>query len=321
MRILITGMSGFVGSHFIDHLGEVGIDADVLGLSRRPWSHRLCPAGKIRLTTHAADLLDRRLIRSILEQFRPTHVLHLAAYSSVGFSWQKPVESFSNNTNILLNLLDLVRDLRIPCRILSVGSSEEYGPVSADMLPLREQARLNPISPYAVARVAQELLSSVYVHGYGLDIVMTRSFNHIGTRQREDFVVPSLAKQLVERRVTGNTAPLTTGNRAIIRDFVDVRDVVRAYLDLLRNGRPGQVYNICSGNGVSIDDVIMRMQRCLGTDVPLRTDPNLVRPAENPAVIGAYDRIFEDIGWKPRVALDDSLSWILDWWHAQRGTA
>jgi GDP-4-dehydro-6-deoxy-D-mannose reductase len=314
MRILVTGFSGFVGSHFLEHLAVRDVDAEVVGISRTALpSHDGLPP-HVRFRQSAVNMLDKAAIGEVLSSFRPTHVLHLAAYSSVGFSWQHPVESFTNNTNIFLNLLDQVRSLELDCRVLSVGSSEEYGPVRSEMLPLREDAALNPISPYAVARVAQELLSNVYVRGFGLDLIMTRSFNHIGARQREQFVVPSLAKQFVSMRASGQ-GRLTTGDREIVRDFVDVRDVVRAYFELLTRGTSGQIYNVCSGRGVSIDSVIARMQAQLGTNIELHTDPALVRPAENPVVIGSYEKLERELGWRPQIDLDESLRWILDWWQ------
>lgn len=313
MKILITGFSGFVSHHFLEFLEANAVDAQLLGVARTSPNFVFDSYRRVRCSFRQLDLLDRGAVKDLVKDFHPTHILHLAAYSSVGFSWERPVDSFTNNTNILLNVLDQVRELGIDCRILSVGSSEEYGNVSHDILPLREDAPLSPISPYAVARVAQELLSKVFVVGYGLQIVMTRSFNHIGAYQRDAFVVPSLAKQLVAIRHGSASPRLITGDRSIVRDFVDVRDVVRAYFALLLRGTVGEIYNVCSGRGTRIDEIIALMQEILGTDAALETDPRLVRPSENHAIVGSNEKIEREIGWAPTISLQESIATILDW--------
>jgi GDP-4-dehydro-6-deoxy-D-mannose reductase len=315
-KFLITGVSGFVGRHFLECLEEEGVATEVLGLSRNQPRSPLPSFRYLRSTFVQLDMLDKERLYDAIYQFQPSHILHLASYSSVGFSWQKPVESFRNNTNVLLNLLEQVRELELPCRILSVGSSEQYGNVAVSDLPLREDMPLQPVSPYGVARVAQEQLSSVYVRGYGLDIVMTRSFNHIGTHQREAFVIPSLAKQLTDIRRGIAPSRLSTGNRAIVRDFVDVRDVVRAYMRLLMEGTAGEVYNVCTGVGTSIEEVIGTMQSILGTAATLTTDPKLVRPDDNSAIVGSHAKLKSAVGWQPRHSLQESLRSILAWWDS-----
>ncbi|MFT3922630.1 MAG: GDP-mannose 4,6-dehydratase [Myxococcales bacterium] len=313
-RILVTGCSGFVSRHFLEYLAAEGVDCKVLGVSRGIPEFPHERLGSLRFRFRQLDLLDRPGVAEVIASFRPTAIVHLASYSSVGFSWVKPVESFTNNTNVLLNLVEEVRRLEQPCRILSVGSSEEYGNVDPAWLPLREEGPLNPVSPYAVARVAQEMLSKVYVSGYGLDIVMTRSFNHIGPYQRDSFVIPSFAKQLCAIRY-GNAAPrLVTGDRAVVRDFVDVRDVVRGYHMLLQRGRAGEIYNLCTGHGTSIDEVITTMQGLLGTDAELVTDPALVRPSDNRVIVGSLEKMRRELGWEPKFSLHESLGAILDWW-------
>ena len=317
MKILVTGFSGFVGRHFLRYLEDNAIAAELLGVDRCELAFPLDGHRHVRGSYRQLDLLDKGGVEAVIDGFRPTHILHLASYSSVGFSWQQPVESFVNNTNILLNLLEQVRALRSNCRILSVGSSEEYGNVLPSAVPIREDAALKPVSPYAVARVAQEMLSSLYVSGYGLDIVMTRSFNHIGTHQRDVFVVPSLARQLTAIRHRQAPPRLVTGDRTIVRDFVDVRDVVRAYHLLLLGGKAGEIYNVCSGRGVSIDEVIDLMRAALGIQVTLATDPALLRPSDNRVIIGSNEKIHRELGWEPRISLRESLEQILEWWNAR----
>jgi GDP-4-dehydro-6-deoxy-D-mannose reductase len=214
-----------------------------------------------------------------------------------------------------LNVLDQARVRGIDCRILSVGSSEEYGNIDTEKLPLREDMPLNPVSPYAVARASQEMLSKVYVDGYGLDVVMTRSFNHTGPFQRDAFVVPSLARQLVA--IARGAAPprLVTGDLSVVRDFVDVRDVVRAYHALLLHGQAGEVYNVCRGEGHSIAEVLATMQEILATNVTLEIDPQLVRPSDNRVVIGSREKIGRAVNWAPKVSLRESLEETIRYWQ------
>lgn len=272
--------------------------------------------GHVQCDFVKTDLLDREGIEKIILQFQPNYILHLASYSSVAFSWQNPVKSFQNNTNIFLNLVETVRSINSRARILSVGSSEEYGDLEGGHALFHEEGTLHPVSPYAVARVSQEMLSKIYVKGYSLDIVMTRSFNHIGPGQKDIFVVASFAKRLVEMKKAGVSTPkLTTGDISVIRDFVDVRDVVRAYDGLLKNGRRGEIYNICRGVGYSLRELVQQMASILGMEVLTVTDEKLVRPNDNKIIIGSNEKIKRDIGWAPEIPLRRSLEDVIDFWN------
>ena len=313
-KYLVTGCSGFVGKHFLQYLDGLGEPASVLGIDRSQPPFELDRFRNLDCSFRKVDLLQSTEWAPAIEELRPDYILHLASFSSVAFSWSNPIESFSNNTNVFLNLLEKVRKTNLRCRILSVGSSEEYGNCTLDQLPLTEEMPLHPVSPYAVARVSQEMLSKVYVDGFGCDVVMTRSFNHIGPGQLETFVISSFAKQLLEIKRTGRLPQLVTGDTSIVRDFVDVRDVVRAYDDLLKRGTSGQVYNICSGNGVALAEVIDRMCAILGISVNNLIDPKLVRPNDNKVVVGSAEKINSAIGWTPSIPLDQSLKDILQYW-------
>jgi GDP-4-dehydro-6-deoxy-D-mannose reductase len=312
-RLLITGFSGFVSRHYLEYLDSQQAEIEVLGVGRNAPAFSFAHFKHARCSFRRLDLLDKDGVEQLVDDYRPTHVLHLASYSSVGFSWQNPVESFANNTNIFLTLLEQIRKLALPCRILSVGSSEEYGDADPARLPLSEDCPLRPLSPYAVARVAQEMLSRVYVQGFGVDLVMTRSFNHIGPHQRDVFVVPSIARQLTAIRYEGAEPRLRTGDRTVVRDFVDVRDVASAYHLLLVRGRAGEVYNVCSGRGTSIGDLIGMMQHSLGSEAVLETDPKLVRPNDNRIVVGSNAKLASELGWRPQISLEQSIEDILAW--------
>jgi len=310
-KYLITGCAGFVGRHFLNYLNGLNEPISVLGLDRNVVAYSPGLFGNMECAFRKADLLQSHEWEPLIDEFRPDYIVHLASFSSVAFSWVNPIDSFSNNTNVFLNLLERVRKVNPACRILSVGSSEEYGVCGPEQLPLKEDSPLNPVSPYAVARVSQELLSQVYVNGFGCDIVMTRSFNHIGPGQLDSFVISSFARQLVAIQQEGAEPIMVTGNTAIVRDFVDVRDVVRAYDGLLRHGRSGHIYNICSGSGVSLKSVIDQMAHILGVTVTQKVNPGLVRPNDNPMIVGSFAKINAAIGWAPRISLAQSLRDIL----------
>jgi GDP-4-dehydro-6-deoxy-D-mannose reductase len=264
------------------------------------------------------DLLNKKEVAIVISEFKPNYLLHLASVSSVGHSWHYPQESFVNNTNIFLNIIDQIRVEGIKCRILSIGSSEEYGVVDKKNIPISESCPLNPVSPYAVSRVSQEMISQIYSNGYGMDIIMTRSFNHFGPRQKEIFVVSSFAKQLVE--IANNkslNATVNVGNLEIIRDFVDVRDVVKAYYLLLKHGVKGEIYNICSGKGFSLAEILNQMCEILDIKVEIKINTSLIRPNDNPVIIGNFSKIYNELSWTPEINIKQSVSDIIDWWKYQ----
>ena len=315
MKLLITGINGFVAQHFLTFLSTRENEFTILGLGRSEDIFDKQKYPHLNIEYKKIDLLNREYVGEILKNYKPTHLLHLASFSSVGHSWKNPNESFVNNTNIFLNLVDQLRLLNIPCRILSIGSSEEYGNVDPGCLPLTEESNLAPISPYAVARVSQEMISKIYADGYGMDIIMTRSFNHIGPGQKNVFVVSSFAKQLVAIARNSNTGnKVITGDLSIIRDFVDVRDVVKAYYMLLTGGTKGEVYNICSGSGISLEAIMGKMCSLLGIEIELETDLNLIRPNDNKIILGSAAKLNNALGWVPDISIDQSLADIIQWW-------
>ena len=320
-RYLITGFSGFVSYYFLKHLDETAEGKiEVLGLDlNKPLNFEQdYNFNNLVIRFIPINLLDYNSLEIALTSFSPDSILHLAAFSSVGASWKKPVESFANNTNIFLNLAEAVRKNNIKCRILSVGSSEEYGNVSEKDIPLSENKNPAPLSPYAIARVSQEMMSKCYVDSFAQDIVMTRSFNHIGPRQKDVFVIPSFVKQLVYGFMDGNKEILMhTGDVSIIRDFTDVRDVVRAYDFLIRNGKSGEIYNVCSGKGHSLNDIIAIVANKLGVKVQIKKDESLVRPKDNMIIVGNNEKINEHVGWKPQIPLEKTLDDMIEFWKKQ----
>lgn len=310
-KFLITGISGFVGSYFWEYLQEHESDAAVFGLDMA----NTCDLKGKNFQYQQMDLTDRLSVYKIIENFTPDYILHLASFSSVWQSWKTPAESFINNTNIFLNIVEAVRSLNLETRILSIGSSEEYGDYPAHALPLQEQYSLHPGSPYAVARVSQELLSQLYADHFGLNIVMTRSFNHIGPRQRDVFVIPSFVKQLVAMAAHGTKKQLYVGNIEVVRDFLDVRDVVGAYYLILTQGKRGNIYNVCSGIGICLRDIINETSQILNIHPEILIDPSRIRPNENMCIVGDNTKLREEFQWKQHYSLQKTLKDMIAYWR------
>ena len=314
-KILITGFSGFVARYNNERIKQDGSNYSVIGIDVNNPEFLLEKTEKVTVTFKQCNLLNKENLEEILLTFNPDFILHLAAFSSVGYSWQAPDLCIKNNTEIFLNLMEILRKMNYKGRVLSVGSSEEYGRYPEYMLPLKEEYNLHPESTYAVARVAQENLSKVYADGFGIDVIMTRSFNHIGPWQKDRFVIPSFAKQLVEiKKDIKKQKKLITGNIDIIRDFLDVRDVVDAYLKLLKNGKRGEVYNICKGEGLSLKEIINKMSNFLNINIKIIRDEKLIRPNDNRIIIGCNEKIKKEVKWQPKYSIDESLNDIINFW-------
>jgi GDP-4-dehydro-6-deoxy-D-mannose reductase len=319
-KILITGVSGFVGGHFVQYLTTNHQDLEIHGISRSKPAWDFIPSlPELTKNTHfhQLDLMNIPKIKSLIEEIQPDYILHLAAQSSVAQSWKTPVDSFMNNTNIFLNIIDTVRLNDFNARVLSVGSSEQYGIVSEQDLPLFEKSPQNPANPYAVARVAQEQLARIYATGYGLDICCTRSFNHCGPGQTDRFVVSAIVKQFA-RIAHGLQDPVIhIGNGSIVRDFIDVHDVIDAYYTLLTKGQKGEVYNICSGQGRAIQEIVTMLVKMLCIQVEVHQEESQIRPIDNPRIVGSFQKIQRDLGWKPTITFEESLQSMYEYWDAR----
>lgn len=303
-KYLVTGVNGFVGQYFVSCLREHENDADILGVDITDTSN----IEKIKYKK--ANLCDKETVFEILSEYKPDYIVHLAAMSSVAQSWQEPADCFLNNTSAFLHIAEAVRIHSLNCRILSVGSSEEYGVYNK---PMQEDFNLHPKSPYSVARVSQEYLSKLYVDRFGIDIVMTRSFNHIGPRQNERFVIPSFIKQLVEIS-QGAENKMMVGNIDVIRDFLDVRDVVEAYSLILQKGKIREVYNVCSGQGYKLREIIEETAKILNIEPQIVVDESRIRPNDMARVIGDNTKLKTQLGWEQKFTLQDTLSDIIEYW-------
>ncbi len=286
----MTGAKGFVGSWLTAHLAESG--DDVVGID------------------HEVDVTDGEAVRAAVDGAAPDVVYHLAALTHVGRSWTDPADVFRVNAVGTLYVLEAARTSAHSPRVLLISSAEVYGAVPTERLPVTEDAPLAPVTPYAASKVAAEYLGVQAQLAHGLPVIRVRPFNHVGPGQSSGFVVPALAERIVEARRSGASS-ITVGNLAARRDLTDVRDVVRAYRLLAEHGVPGEVYNVCTGRDVAIEDVAGRMQRLAGTELSLEIDPALARPVDVPVVRGDPTKLQAATGWEPEIDLDTTLLDVL----------
>ncbi len=302
-KYIITGVAGFVGYHFVEYLKQNDKTSQIIGVDI---------ASKIDLDIqyHQLDLNNKVELEKVIKTCAPDYIVHLASISSVGQSWQDPASCFQNNTTIMLNILEAIVKNKLKTRVLSIGSSEEYG---NGKMPLKEDMLLNPQNPYAVAKVSQEMLCRLYAQNMGVDIVMTRSFNHIGPRQSERFVIPSFIRQLVKIS-QGVENKLFVGNIDVARDFTDVRDVVDAYYKILTSGESGAIYNVCSGRGYKLREIIEETAKILNIEPQIVVDESRIRPNDITYIVGDNTKLKTQLGWEQKFTLQDTLSDIIEYW-------
>jgi GDP-4-dehydro-6-deoxy-D-mannose reductase len=317
MKVLITGVGGFVGSHLVGFLRREHPEAEVFGLTRpHGGAGAALPEG---LRVLEADLNDPAGLEPVMDVVAPDRVLHLAGQSSVHLSWLDPGGTLRTNVLGLVNLVDALRRRGLRPPLLVVGSAEEYGPVGPEDLPLREDAPLLPASPYAASKAAQGLLAAEYARGLGLPVVRTRTFHHTGPGRGEAFAESSFARQIAEIEAGLRERVLLVGNLDSVRDYTDVRDVVRAYWALLDHAAElrGGVLNVCSGRGRKIRELLDVLLARAEVKVEIRVDQERLRPSDVPAQVGDPSLLRSLTGWEPRIPLERSLAELLDDWRAR----
>jgi GDP-4-dehydro-6-deoxy-D-mannose reductase len=315
MRVLITGISGFAGSHLADHFLEQGRH-EVYGTIKWRSDRENIRHIENKLKLIECDIKDSFSMKAALEAAKPEHIFHLAAQSYVPYSWSVPQETLQTNIIGELNLFEGVRALKMDPMILIAGSSEEYGLVYPDEVPITEDNPLRPLSPYAVSKVAQDLLGYQYFRSYGMKIIRTRAFNHTGPRRGGVFVTSNFARQLIEIERGKREPVLYVGNLDAVRDFSDVRDVVRAYALALEKGTPGEVYNIASGRGIKIKDLLNNLVALSRIDLRIKQDPTRMRPSDVELLVGSAEKFQKATGWKPEIPFEHTLKDLMEYWRA-----
>jgi GDP-4-dehydro-6-deoxy-D-mannose reductase len=314
LKALITGISGFVGSHLAEYL-LANTDWEVAGTVYGPYDNIANLCGTLEL--YPAELSRLDVMTFVLEQSRPDAVFHLAAQPLVSVSRRDPWGTIETNVRMQLNVLEGVARVKPECRVLAVASSEEYGLVSEEDLPIDEDTPLRPLSPYAVSKVAQDLLGLQYHLTHKLDVVRVRPFNHIGPRQRIGFVAPDFASQVAKVEAGLQPPVMEVGNLEARRDFSDVRDVVRAYHLLVMQGKAGEVYNVGSGESHAVQDILDTLLSMTDVEIEVRQDPKRMRPSDVPEVVCDATRIRQDTGWQPTISFEQSLADVLNFWRQE----
>ncbi len=290
--VFVTGGAGFAGRHLLDLLHARGDEVTAP-------------------TRDELDLLDADAVRRSVAAAAPCAVFHLAALASVGRSWETPAATIDANVRMTLNVLEAVRTEAPTATVLLSGSGEIYGPPAR--LPVDEDAPLRPQNPYAVSKAACDLLGGQYADAHGLHVVRTRSFNHAGPGQADEYVVGTIARQIAAAERAGEPALLRTGNPDSARDFTDVRDVVRAYVAALE--LPSGAYNVCSGRTATVRDLVELARAAARVEVRHEVDPARVRAHDVPEIRGSSERLRAGTGWEPEIPLAQTVADALEGWR------
>lgn len=312
-KVLITGADGFVGRHLASFMADKE-GAEVLGLDLNPPKF---PQPWDRCEYGVCDVQDRDKVFSHVEDFRPDYVFHLAAQSSVRYSWEEPQLTYDVALKGQSNVLDALRGVNLDAVVHVACSAEEYGKVREEDLPINEDHTLRPASPYALSKVMQDY-HAVFCHqAYGTRVIRTRAFNMTGPGQASEFVVSDFARQIAEIEAGDRDPVIRVGNLEARRDFADVRDLVGAYWLLVQNGEPGEVYNVCSGCDHSIREILDMLLTFGKVSIRVEVDPTRLRKADIPVLRGDNSRMTEVVDWAPECALGETLEDVLDWWREE----
>lgn len=310
MKALITGITGFAGSHLADYLiDKEGVE--VHGI-RRPRSR--IEFLRYDVHYHDGDITDYTSMATVIRKVHPDYIFHMAAQSFVPLSWEAPQATLTANVIGTLNILDATQSNCPTATVHIAGSSEEYGMVKPDECPITEDQPLRPLSPYGVSKVAADLLGQQYHRSYGLKVIITRAFNHTGPRRGEQFVTSKIAKQLALIKLGKAEPALTLGNLEAVRDFTDVRDMVRAYWLAVNRCQPGLPYNIGTGKGYKVLDVLSQLLQIAELTIPVEQDLQFMRLSDVPRLICDSTAFRNATGWKPEIPFEQTLRDLFDYW-------
>lgn len=310
MRILVTGARGFAGRHLTRHLREIGPDDDVHG-TLLPQANDVNRDMESGVNAHAIDLRDREAVSSLIGALKPDRIYHLAAQAAVHLSFTNPWATLENNIRSQLNLLEACREHNIAPRFLVVSTGEVYANTTPYDRPADEHTPVQPSSPYAVSKIAQEMLGIQYHFNFGLPIIVARPFNQFGPGQNLGFVAPDFANQIARIEAGLQPAVMRVGDLSARRDFTDVRDIVRAQRLILEHGEPGETYNIGTGKAVSIRDLLNTLLKTSSASIEVQPAPEHMRPAKVPLLWGSAHKLQAVTGWEPHISFEQSLQDIL----------
>jgi len=313
MKALITGISGFAGSHLTELLIEKGYEVFGTFFDKSTFSNLSGFMNKVKV--YRCDIRNCDALKNVIEDVKPDEIYHLAAISFVPTSLKEPKLTFDTNLYGTLNLYQAVIDSKMNPKILFVGSADEYGLVKEKDIPIGESYPLLPVNPYSISKASADFLSFFYFKNYGLNIIRVRPFNHIGPRQSPEFVCSDFTKQIAEIEKGLREPIIKVGNLEAKKDFTDVRDMVRGYWLALDKGEPGKVYIICSERAIQIKGLLNHLLELSSRKVEIMKDPKRMRPYDNPILQGDSSKFRRRSGWKPEIPLDKTLKDILEYWR------
>lgn len=313
-KVLVIGAAGFVGRHLLKYLSDI---PNLTLFSTKLTNETIDSTEFPNIDVNDLNITSESEIRSLLDKIQPDYIILLAAQSSVALSFEKPALTLSINTVGSVNVMDAIKNVCPQSTLLLVGSSEQYGHVTPDQLPVNEKTRLDPISPYAISKAASENMASVYVKSKQMKIIMVRAFNHIGPGQAAHFVVSDFARQIAVIEATRAEPVIRVGNLSARRDFTDVRDIVRGYYQLLQLGHAGEVYNIGSGKSVSIQYILDTLLSYSKLQIDIVVDTLKMRSIEIPEIYADITKLQKDTKWERMIPLDKSLLDSLNYWRNQ----
>lgn len=310
MKALVVGGGGFVGPYLVRHLkDELGYEVTVTKTEKET----LAMDGAV---VKNLDILDKNQISELLNEEKPDYLFHLAAQSSVAYSWKNPTLTVDVNIKGCVNLLEAVKDADEKPSVLLIGSGEEYGHIKKDECPIIEDNVLRPGNIYAATKSCQNMLGKIYSDAYGLDIMMVRAFNHIGPNQTPVFVVADFCKQVADIEKGKQEPVIYVGNLSAKRDFTDVRDVVKAYALLVKGGKRGETYNVGRGHAVAIEDILKEIVSMSDKDIEVKVDEKKLRPVDVPIIEPDIEKIKKEVGWEPVIELRQTLEETLEYWRS-----
>lgn len=308
MKALIIGGAGFVGFYLIDHLHRCGCTVIATKMPEQSINY---PG----IDIFDLNILNKNEIDSLLDRTKPDYIFHLAAQSSVAFSWENPHLTIDVNIQGSVNLLESLRKLPYKPRILLIGSGEEYGRIISSDIPIAEDVPQRPINIYAATKCFQNMMGKIYADSYNIDVMMVRAFNHIGPMQSPSFVVSDFCKQVSYIEKGLQEPIIKVGSLEIKRDFTDVRDVVKAYYLLIKYGIKGESYNVGSGKAIEISTILQMILSLSDSSITIYKDKNKIRPTDTPIIEADITKLFKSTGWSTNIPLEQTLLDTLNYWR------
>lgn len=310
MKAMIIGGAGFVGAYLTRHLHD-DLKWEVVVTKM--------PQEQIEANAKVVDLniLESDKVVSLLQEEQPDYIFHLAAQSSVAVSWKNPGLTVDVNIKGAVNVLEAVRVMEKPARVLLIGSGEEYGHILPEESPIKETNHVRPGNIYAATKACQNMLGAIYAEAYQMDVMMVRAFNHIGPNQAPIFVVADFCKQVAEMEAGMREPVMQVGNLSAKRDFTDVRDVVRAYGLLVQYGKAGETYNVGSGQAIAIEQILQMIVSKSALDIQIEIDPEKLRPVDVPIIEADTQKLVQMTGWKQEISLEQTIQETLDYWRKE----